>query len=138
ELSARAAKATATNSGNAPVNPEPVRGPRTHTLTPPSAAQGGEAFETRARAMLGEGQADNAQEVLAAALCVYPRSRPLRSLYYVASAMAALDKGEVMLATSQLETALAHHDQCVEAAQILEHVRKHAGTRNDDLRRLFR
>ena len=47
--------------------------------------------------------------------CVYPRSRPLRSLYYVASALAALTKGEVMLATSQLETALAHHEQCVEA-----------------------
>ncbi|HEY0195279.1 MAG TPA: J domain-containing protein, partial [Kofleriaceae bacterium] len=49
-----------------------------------SQVEGGEAFELRARAMLGDGDADNAQEVLAAALCVYPRSRPLRSLYYVA------------------------------------------------------
>lgn len=104
----------------------------------PSTAQGGEAFELRARAMLGDGDAPNAQEVLAAALCVYPRSRPLRSLYYVASAMAALEKGELMLATSQLETALAHHDQCVEAAQILEHVRKHGNARKDEVRRLFR
>jgi hypothetical protein len=141
ELSARAAKATATNSGNAPVNPDPV--PRTKTMTgtqptPPSSVQGGEAFETKARAMLGEGHADNAQEVLAAALCVYPRSRPLRSLYYVASAMAALDKGELMLATSQLETALAHYEQCVEAAQLLEHVRRHGVGRADETRRLFR
>jgi hypothetical protein len=106
--------------------------------TQSSTAQGGEAFELRARAMLGDGDAPNAQEVLAAALCVYPRSRPLRSLYYVASAMAALEKGELMLATSQLETALAHHEQCIEAAQILEHVRKHGNARADDVRRLFR
>ena len=113
--------------------------PATKTAPPQtSSAQGGEAFELRARAMLGDGDAPNAQEVLAAALCVYPRSRPLRSLYYVASAMAALEKGELMLATSQLETALAHHDQCVEAAQILEHVRKHGSARKDDVRRLFR
>src|SRR5258706_5435872 len=101
--------------------------------------QGGEAFETRARSMLSEGQPDNAQEVLAAALCVYPRSRPLRSLYYVASAIAALDKGEVMLATSQLETALAHHEQCVEAAAILDLLRRPNPTPvRDEMRRLFR
>jgi hypothetical protein len=88
--------------------------------------------------MLGDGQPDSAQEVLAAALCVYPRSRPLRSLYYVASAMAALESGELMLATSQLETALAHYEQCVEAAQILEHVRRHGTSRSDEMRRLFR
>ena len=88
--------------------------------------------------MLGDGQSDSAQEVLAAALCVYPRSRPLRSLYYVASAMAALENNELMLATSQLETALAHYEQCVEAAQILEHVRRHGTSRSDEMRRLFR
>jgi hypothetical protein len=99
--------------------------------------QGGEAFEVRARAMLGEGNADNAQEVLAAALCVYPRSRPLRSLYYVASALGALAKGEVMLATSQLETALAHYDQCSEAAALLEHVRRSGTVETSEMRRLF-
>ncbi len=107
------------------------------TTPPPLGVQGGEAFELRARAMLGEGDANNAQEVLAAALCVYPRSRPLRSLYYVASAIAALEKGEVMLATSQLETALAHHDQCSEAAAILEHLRKHGASETDAMRKLF-
>jgi hypothetical protein len=100
--------------------------------------QGGEAFESRARAMLSNGDAYNAQEVLAAALCVYPRSRPLRSLYYVASALTALMKGEVMLATSQLETALAHHEQCVEAAQILEHLKRHGDAHQEELRRFFR
>ncbi len=100
--------------------------------------QGGEAFESRARAMLAEGDSGHAQEVLAAALCVYPRSRTLRSLYYVAAAMTALQEGEVMLATSQLETALAHFDQCREAAQILEHIRRHSGQKLDDLGRLFR
>ena len=104
----------------------------------PSTIQGGEAFEMRARAMLGLGEANNAQEVLAAALVVYPRSRPLRSLYYIASALAALDKGEVMLATSQLETAIAHHEECTEAAAILEHIRKHGSAKVDDMRRLFK
>ncbi len=108
-------------------------------LPPPtSMAHDGGAFETRARSMLSEGDAVNAQEVLAAALCVYPRSRPLRSLYYVASACAALEKGEVMLATSQLETALAHHEQCAEAAAILEHVRAHGGSQLLTVRSLFR
>lgn len=103
----------------------------------PTSPHGGETFEARAREMLGEGQADSAQEVLAAALCVYPRSRPLRSLYYVASAISALGKGEVMLATSQLEAALAHHEECTEAAQILEQLRR--GTADGDaMRRLFR
>ena len=123
------------NSGVAP-SAELERPKRRAATSPPG--QGDEAFEERARAMLGDGDAPNAQEVLAAALCVYPRSRPLRSLYYVASAMAALEKGELMLATSQLETALAHHEQCIEAAQILEHVKKHGGGRPDDVRRLFR
>lgn len=104
----------------------------------PSAVQGGEAFETRARMMLSNGDADHAQEVLAAALCVYPRSRPLRSLYYVASALTALMKGERMLATSQLETALAHYEHCVEAAQILEYMRRHAHADHIELRRFFR
>ncbi|MBA3397156.1 MAG: J domain-containing protein [Deltaproteobacteria bacterium] len=104
----------------------------------PGGVQGGEAFELRARAMLGDGDANNAQEVLAAALCVYPRSRPLRSLYYVASAVSALQKGEVMLATSQLETALAHHESCREAGTILEHVRKHGHARIDEMRKLFK
>ncbi|MEJ7596418.1 MAG: J domain-containing protein [Kofleriaceae bacterium] len=124
------------NSGVAP-SAELVRPkPRSSTSTGPG--QGDEEFEERARAMLGDGDAPNAQEVLAAALCVYPRSRPLRSLYYVASAMAALEKGELMLATSQLETALAHHEQCIEAAQILEHVKQHGGGLPEEVRRLFR
>ncbi len=103
-----------------------------------SGGQGGEAFETRARTMLGDGDADTAQEVLAAALVVYPRSRPLRSLYYVAAAVAALGKGEVMLATSQLEAALAHHEGCNEAARILEHVKKHGELDRDAVLRVFR
>lgn len=104
----------------------------------PGAQGGGEAFEVRARTMLAQGEADNAQEVLAAALVVYPRSRPLRSLYYVASAMAALGKGELMLATSQLETALAHHEQCTEAARLLEHLRTYDPKDQEALRKVFR
>lgn len=105
---------------------------------PPQPTHGGETFETRAREMLGQGDADNAQEVLAAALVVYPRSRPLRSLYYVASAMAALGKGEIMLATSQLETALAHYDQCIDAARLLEHLRKNGPGDHETMRKVFR
>jgi hypothetical protein len=89
---------------------------------PPSASQGqgSDAFETRARKMLSQGDANNAREVLAAALVVYPRSKPLRSLYYVATALAALQEGELQLATAQLETALAHHEQCIEASKMLD------------------
>lgn len=104
--------------------------------SPPGSNSGGDAFERRARAMLGQGDAHAAREVLAAALVIYPRSRPLRSLYYVATALVALEAGELMLATSQLETALAHYAECAEAAQMLEHVK--AGAANaSDLRRLF-
>jgi DnaJ-domain-containing protein 1 len=121
------------NGGNAP-QVEPIAAPR-----PTTAPEGGEAFELRARAMLSDGDAANAQEVLAAALCVYPRSRPLRSLYYVASAISALGKGEVMLATSQLETALAHHEYCTEAAAILELLRRpNTPVASDEMTRLFR
>jgi hypothetical protein len=75
--------------------------------------------------------------VLAAALVVYPRSKPLRSLYYVATALVAMQDGELMLATAQLETALAHHDQCIEAAKMLEQIR--LGTTDASvMRRLFR
>jgi hypothetical protein len=113
--------------------------PQVEAIPPVAQAHGGEAFELRARAMLGDGDADNAQEVLAAALCVYPRSRPLRSLYYVASAISALARGEVMLATSQLETALAHHEYCTEAAAILELLRRpNTPPVNDEMKRLFR
>ena len=111
--------------------------------TPPSVPQpappahGSDAFETRARAMLAQGDANTAREVLAAALVVYPRTKALRSLYYVATALAALQDGEVVLATSQLETALAHHDQCTEAAKVLDHVRKFGAANTDQLREVF-
>jgi hypothetical protein len=126
------------------VDGSPVK-PRTRTApavvpaptTPPPNVQGGEAFEMRARAMLKQGDANNAQEVLAAALCVYPRSRPLRSLYYVASALAAIYKGEMMLAVSQLETAVAHHSECREASAILDEIRKRGQVRVDEIKDVF-
>jgi len=128
------------------VPPERRSQPRMPTMNPttiavaaqPSTIQGGEAFEHRARAMLGQGDANAAREVLAAALVIYPRSKPLRSLYYVATALVALADGELMLATSQLEAALAHHEHCIEAAQLLDHVKKDGITNVDELRRLFR
>lgn len=107
--------------------------------TPPiTTGQGSDAFEQRARVSLGQGDSHTAREVLAAALVVYPRSKPLRSLYYVATALAALQDGEVMLATAQLETALAHHDQCIEAAKMLEHIRRHGTQNSDAMQRFFR
>ncbi|MDQ3368375.1 MAG: J domain-containing protein [Myxococcota bacterium] len=132
-------KAPGTNPGISRPStlPAPPSPPSIAPTPPFASTHGGDAFESRARAMLSEGDAANAQEVLAAALCVYPRSRPLRSLYYVASALGALAKGEVMLATSQLETALAHHDQCREAAVILDHLRQHGEVRTVDVRGLF-
>jgi hypothetical protein len=127
----RTDRSSGSNPGIEPP-PEPKR--------PASAGtgQGSDAFEQRARASLGAGDIDTAREVLAAALVVYPRSKPLRSLYYVATALAALADGEVMLATTQLETALAHHEQCVEAIKVLEHVKKHGTQRPEEMRRFFR
>ncbi len=119
------------------IAPEATPRPRSSPTLPPSPIQGGEAFEARARTMLGGGDYNNAREVLAAALVVYPRSRSLRALYLVATALVALLRGEVMLATSQLETALAHYEQSPEAAMLLEHVKKHGADRPDDLRRVF-
>ena len=112
---------------------------RKEPLKPPAPAPttGDGEYEQRARAMLGQGDASSAREVLAAALVTYPRSRPLRSLYYVATALAALQDGEVMLAQSQLETALAHHDQCIEAAQMLDHIKKHGSKNAEAVQRFF-
>ena len=115
--------------------PEPPLAP---PPAPPTAGQGSEAYEQRARAMLAQGDANTAREVLAAALVVYPRSKPLRSLYYVATALAAVQDGELMLATAQLETALAHHEQCVEASKMLELIRRNGTGDTDAMRRLFR
>lgn len=103
-----------------------------------AAGQGSDSYETRARAMLAQGDPATAREVLAAALVVYPRSKPLRSLYYVATALAALQDGEVMLATSQLETALAHHAECTEATRLLDHVKKHGNVDTATMTRVFR
>ncbi len=114
-----------------PPTPQPVAPP------PAPTAQGSDAFEVRARSMLAQGDSNTAREVLAAALVVYPRSRPLRSLYYVASALVALVDGEVMLAQSQLETALAHHEHCVEAAQLLDLIKKQRTGDAEAMWRLF-
>lgn len=128
----RSDRTPAPTPSRAPIGPKPAAAPSDGNTT-----TGSEAFEQRARQMLGQGDASTAREVLAAALVVHPRSRPLRSLYYVATALAALQDGEVMLAQSQLETALAHHDQCIEAAQMLDHIRKFGGKNAEDVQRLF-
>jgi hypothetical protein len=101
------------------------------------ATVGGDQYESQARALLATGDNPAAKEVLATALCVYPRSRPLRSLYYVASALTALDAGHVMMATSQLEAALAHDEQCVEAAAILDALRQDGAQNRNHVQKLF-
>jgi hypothetical protein len=106
---------------------------------PSAGGQGGsDAYEARARAMLAQGDSNTARAVLAAALVVDPRSKPLRSLYYVATALAALQDGEIMLATSQLETALVHHAECNEAGKLLDHMRKHGAPTTEVVQRIFR
>jgi hypothetical protein len=112
--------------------------PSPAAASPQPSGQGSDAFEQRARVMLAQGDANTAREILAAALVVYPRSKPLRSLYYVASAIAAISAGEVQLATAQLETALAHHEQSTEAARLLEHIRNTGGAELGIVQRLFR
>ena len=97
----------------------------------------GEAFEKQARSRLAAGDHAAAKEVLAAALHVYPRNRALRALYHVATALEALDAGQVMLATSQLEAALAHDERCAEAQSALDELRKGDAADPPSLRRLF-
>jgi hypothetical protein len=127
---ARAGASSTASSGGASVE--------SFEHVPSSAAtRTGESFEAQARELLGSGDASGAREVLATALVVYPRSRPLRSLYYVASALTALSAGQVVLATSQLETALAHHEGCVEASLVLDQIHRNGGTDHEALRRLF-
>lgn len=87
-------------------------------------SQGGDSFEVRARGLLSTGDADGAKEMLAMSLVVYPRSRPLRSLYYMASALVALAAEQKMLAISQLEAALAHDEQCREAQLLLDYMQR--------------
>jgi hypothetical protein len=106
-------------------------------LSSVAASRTGESFEAQARDLLASGDAGGAREVLATALVAYPRSRPLRSLYYVASALTALAAGQVVLATSQLETALAHHEGCVEASLLLDQIHRNGGTDYEAQRRLF-
>jgi hypothetical protein len=125
-------------AGTPPSSPERDLTPAPRPPTPTPATGGSDAYEARARTMLAQNDANTAREVLAAALVVYPRSKPLRSLYYVATALAALADGEVMLATSQLETALAHHAECTEAGKLLDHVKKHGAPDADVLKRVFR
>jgi hypothetical protein len=119
-----------------PPTPTPPPGPAPREPHTPIGQ--GQDFEVRARSQLAQNDPNSAREVLAAALVVYPRSKPLRSLYYVATALAALQDGELMLATSQLETALAHHEQCIEASKLLDQLRKHGKAEPTMVSRLFR
>jgi hypothetical protein len=95
-------------------------------------------FERQARSRLATGDHAAAREVLAAALHVYPRNRSLRALYHVASAMDALDNGQIVTATAQLEAALAHDGNCTEAAAALDELRRTHSASGGLLRRLFR
>lgn len=104
---------------------------------PKAAAAEGASFEKQARSRLAAGDHAAAKEVLAAALHVYPRNRALRALYHVATALEALDAGQVMLATSQLEAALAHDERCGEAQSALDELRKGETVSAPSLRRLF-
>ncbi|MEZ4365796.1 MAG: hypothetical protein R2939_05850 [Kofleriaceae bacterium] len=87
------------------------------------ASAGGDGFERRARALLGDGRAGEARELLATALCVYPRSKPLRGLYHVATAVVALADAQPALAIAQLEAALGQDAERGEAGALLELVR---------------
>lgn len=105
--------------------------------SPAPAEREGASHERRARALLAQGDPDSARAVLAAALVGQPGSGGLRALYHVAAALAALRTGQLQAARAQLTTALAHHAQCIEATQVLEHLRKHGVQRTGEVWRLF-
>lgn len=95
-----------------------------------------EAVEARARALLAEGNIEAAQEHLAGALLAFPRSRPLRVLYYVCGALRAFANGEKEFARSQLEAALSHDRENPIVVSLMERVR--AGTFDGKgLRKIF-
>ena len=73
--------------------------------------------------LLGDGAATEARELLATALTAHPRSRALRGLYHLTSAVIALNAGQPMLAVSQLELAAGHDDDLGHAAALLRLVR---------------
>ncbi len=73
--------------------------------------------------LLADGAAAEARELLATALTAHPRSRALRGLYHLTSAVIALTAGQPMLAVSQLELAAAHDDDLGHAATLLRMVR---------------
>lgn len=99
--------------------------------------EGGDSFEARGRALLEQGCANDACELFTEALVVYPHSKALRSLLYVAKALVAVGDGELARATTQLETALAQHKNCDEAARMLDYIRTHGDADAADLSKLF-
>jgi hypothetical protein len=116
--------------------PSPAR-PSAPALQPPAVEAGVDALAPRVRVLLGDGRAAEAREQLAAALTAHPRSRTLRALYHLTSAVIAIAHGQHMLAQAQLETAIGHEDELGHAAALLHLVR--AGKPDpDEIRRIFR
>lgn len=97
----------------------------------------GDAVQAKARKLLEQSAVHEALELLAGALVVYPHSRPLRSLFHVASALIAAAEGELKRATAQLETALVQHEHCDEAVRMLDYIRTHNTADSADLARLL-
>lgn len=118
------------------VQTPPAR-PPVPALHQPQVDAGSDALGPRVRALLGDGRAAEAREQLAAALTSHPRSKALRALYHLTSAVIAIAHGQLMLAQAQLETAIGHEDELGHAAALLHLVR--AGRPDpDEIRRIFR
>lgn len=99
--------------------------------------QGGDALAARARAFLEQGQTNDACGLLSEALVMYPYSKRLRSLFHVASALASVDAGEMVRATTELEAAMVHHKDSEEATRLLDYLRTHDNAQAEDLRGLL-
>ncbi|HTM20599.1 MAG TPA: J domain-containing protein [Kofleriaceae bacterium] len=96
---------------------------------PPVPALAEEVLE-ECRTLLRDGAARPAAERLAAALRDDPRNRKLRALYHVANGRVLLEHGDVLQATAQLQAALAHDRDCIEARTALEAIQQ-GGARKD-------
>lgn len=94
--------------------------------------------EATARDYLEREDFESAKEVLASGLHNDPRDRQLRALYHVVSGLAAADAGQMVMATSQFEAALAHDRDCQEAASALDLLRTSSGTRGGLFRRILK
>lgn len=91
-----------------------------------------------AQELLARGDHDLAREMLAKALRAAPRNRTLRALYHVAAGRRLIAHDDAVRAVAQLEAALAHDSECVEAKATLAELQGGHSKKGGLFKRLFK